>query len=212
MKLDECRKDDRQKGLALPPVSRETEERLDIYIRLLARWRKSTNLISDHALTSVWTRHVADSAQIKLINPRAIRWLDVGSGAGFPGIILAIQLASVKGAEVHCIESDQRKCAFLRDAARATCVPVTVHSIRIQSLRISAFGAIDGITARAFAPLSRTLEMARGWLEVGAVGIFPRGKTAVPQLQQDYLSSNYCIEVVPSVVEPSAAFLKVRIH
>lgn len=211
MKRDELEKD-REKGLALAPVSRETKERFDTYVRLLARWQKAANLISDATMSSVWTRHFADSAQIKLINPRAIRWLDVGSGAGFPGIVLAMQLASVKGAEVHCVESDPRKCAFLREVARATCVPVSVHCIHLESIRVSAFGTMDGVTARAFAPLSKTLEMARGWLEAGAMGIFPRGRTAAKQLQEAYACSIYYVEVVPSVVEPLAAFLKLRIH
>ena len=203
--------DDRRRGLALVPVSRETEEMFNIYASLLARWRKTTNLISKDSFASVWTRHLADSAQIKLINPRAICWIDVGSGAGFPGIVLAMQLASVKGAEVHCIESDQRKCAFLRELCRATCVPVTVHCIRIESIKVPPFAPADGVTARAFAPLSNTLELVRGWLEAGAVGVFPRGKTGFKQLGQSYLNFRYRVDIVPSVVDSSACFLKVRI-
>ena len=191
------------------PVSRETEERFETYVALLARWRKTTNLISPDSFASVWTRHLADSAQIKLINPRAIRWIDVGSGAGFPGIVLGIQLGSVKGAEVHCIESDQRKCAFLRELSRATCAPVTVHCIRIESIAALGLASVDGITARAYAPLSSTVKMASMWLDSGAVGVFPRGRTIAKQLGLSYPNSHYRIEVIPSVVDPTASLLKI---
>ena len=97
------------------------------YVDLLARWRKTTNLISESTFASVWTRHIADSAQLLALAPGAIRWVDMGSGAGFPGLVIAIQLAGVPGAVVHCIESDQRKCAFLREAARATGAAATIH-------------------------------------------------------------------------------------
>ena len=83
------------------------------------RWRKTTNLIAESTFQSVWTRHIADSAQLLALAPDARRWVDMGSGAGFPGLVIAIQLAGVPGAVVHCIESDRRKCAFLREAVRA---------------------------------------------------------------------------------------------
>ena len=112
--------DDRHAALRLVPVSRETEDRLAAFVDLLDRWRKMTNLVADSTFPSVWTRHIADSAQLIGLAPEAKRWVDMGSGAGFPGLVIAIQLADVPGAVVHCIESDQRKCAFLREAARAT--------------------------------------------------------------------------------------------
>ena len=112
--------DDRRAALRLVPVSRETEDRLAAFVDLLDRWRQKTNLIANSTFASVWTRHIADSAQLLALAPEARRWVDMGSGAGFPGLVIAIQLAGVPGAVVHCIESDQRKCAFLREAARAT--------------------------------------------------------------------------------------------
>ena len=108
--------DDRLAALRLVPVSRETEDRLAIFVELLDRWRHKTNLISNSTFPTVWTRHIADSAQLKALAPEAKRWVDMGSGAGFPGLVIAIQLADVPGAIVHCIESDGRKCAFLREA------------------------------------------------------------------------------------------------
>jgi 16S rRNA (guanine527-N7)-methyltransferase len=203
-------REDRRRCLDLVPVSRETAERFDIYVELLARWLKKGNLIAGATLASVWTRHVADCAQLLLICPRTIRWLDIGSGAGFPGMVLAIQLADVPGAEVHCVDSDQRKCAFLREVARATCSPAVVYAARVQSLHRSVLGAIDGVTARAVAPLSETLDMADGWLKAGAVGVFPRGQSVAMQLEELETQSNYKLEIVPSVVDSRTALLRVR--
>ena len=120
--------ENRRAALRLVPVSRETGDRLAAYVDLLARWRKTTNLIAGSTFPSVWTRHIADSAQLLALAPTARRWIDMGSGAGFPGLVIAIQLADVPGAVVHCIESDQRKCAFLREAVRATGAAATIHS------------------------------------------------------------------------------------
>jgi 16S rRNA (guanine527-N7)-methyltransferase len=202
-------REDRQRCLKLVPVSRETEDRFDIFVKLLAHWLTKSNLIAGAALASVWTRHIADCAQIGLICPRISRWLDIGSGAGFPGMVLAIQLADIPGAEVHCVDIDPRRCAFLREVARATCSPAIVHSARVQALHRSSL-TIDGVTARAIAPLCEILEMAHVWLKAGAVGVFPRGQSAAVQLKELQTQSNYVIEIVPSVVDSGAALLRVR--
>ena len=202
--------EERLRAFRLVPVSRETELRFHTFVDLLDRWRKKTNLISEAAFASVWTRHIADSAQILLVGPKAIRWLDMGCGAGFPGMVLAMQLADVGGAVVHCVESDQRKCAFLREVARATCAPAIVHPLRIQSIDPSILGTMDGITARAFAPLSGTLDVAKGWLTAGAVGVFPRGRSVSKQLEGLHSCSNYGIDIVPSIIDSAAAILRVR--
>jgi 16S rRNA (guanine527-N7)-methyltransferase len=192
------------------PVSRETVERFGIFVDLLARWLEKSNLISEATFASVWTRHIADCAQVLLASPRVLRWLDMGSGAGFPGMVLAMQLADVNGAVVHCVERDRRKCAFLREAARATCSPAIVHPVCLQSINHSALGIVEGITARAFAPLSKTLDMADGWLEGGAVGVFPRGRSVVKHLKDFRFYTKYEIDIVPSVVDHAAALLRVR--
>jgi len=167
---------DRAAALALTPVSRETGERLQVFIDLLGRWRSVVNLVSDASFKSVWTRHVADSAQLLPLAPKALVWVDMGSGAGFPGLVIAIQLAEVEGAHVHLIESDQRKSAFLREAARATGAPVTVHSSRIQEAGSEITSSVDAVTARALAPLPRLMAFATLWLDKGAIGVFPQGK------------------------------------
>ena len=201
---------DRAEALSLVPVSRETAERLDVYVDLLGRWRHTVNLVGEASLASVWTRHIADSAQILPLVPGATRWVDMGSGAGFPGLVIAIALVDVAGARVHCIESDRRKCAFLREAARLTRAAAVVHAARVEAVAVPDLGPVDAVTARAFAPLPATLELARVWLDSGAVGAFPRGRSARWQLEAYPHAQIYSVEVVPSVVDKEAAILLIR--
>ena len=161
--------ENRRAALRLVPVSRETEDRLATYVDLLARWRKTTNLIAESTFASVWTRHIADSAQLLALAPQARRWVDLGSGAGFPGLVIAIQLADVAGAAVHLIESDQRKCAFLREAVRVTgaAAQFTPSGSKRSSMRASACGRRDRARLRplaADAQIDQTLDRPwRGW-------------------------------------------------
>ena len=205
---------DRRAALRLVPVSRETEERLDAFVALLDRWRRRINLIAESTFPSVWTRHIADSAQLIALAPAAKRWVDMGSGAGFPGLVIAIALADIPGAIVHCIESDRRKAAFLREAARATGAAAIVHAQRVEAVDPSSLGAVDAVTARAFAPLPLTLKLARPWLERGAVAVFPRGESAKDQIaalpQAPPEAWAYAIETMSSLVNPRAAILRIR--
>src|SRR6185436_10476594 len=105
---------DRAKAFELTPVSRETEERLDRFVELLLTWQKTTNLISPSTIAQIWTRHVADSLQLLDLAPDARVWIDLGSGGGFPGIVLACALADRPGAVIHLVESNAKKAAFLR--------------------------------------------------------------------------------------------------
>ncbi len=202
----------RRLALRLVPVSRETEDRLAAFVDLIARWRKTTNLISESTFAAVWTRHIADCAQLIALAPAAKRWIDMGSGAGFPGLVIAIQLTGVPDAVVHCIESDQRKCAFLREAVRATGAVATIRPERVEAIEPSSLEAVDAVTARAFAPLSPTLKLARPWMERGAVGVFPRGESAKEQLAALSQASAYEIEALRSVVDTKATILRVRIR
>jgi 16S rRNA (guanine527-N7)-methyltransferase len=202
--------DDRRAALRLVPVSRETEDRLVLFIELLDRWRHKINLISNSTFSSVWTRHIADSAQLIGLAPQAQRWVDMGSGAGFPGLVIAIQLADVPGAIVHCIESDCRKCAFLREAARATGAAAIIHPVRVEATEPESLGTVDAVTARAFAPLPLTLKLARPWMERGAIAVFPRGESAKDQIAASPEAWTHAIETLQSVVNPRAAILRIR--
>lgn len=200
-------------ALNLVPVSRETADRFDIFVDRLNHWNIKKNLISEATSGNVWIRHIADSAQILLFHPRAIRWLDIGSGAGFPGMVLAMQLADVSGAVVHCVESDQRKCSFLREVARATRAPAIVHPARVEFLNPSTSGTIvDGITARALAPMSATLDMAKAWLLAGAIGIFPRGRSIRKQFDAFPCPMRFEFKTMLSLVETTVSIIRVRVH
>ncbi len=201
---------DRATALALVPVSSETEARFALYVDLLAKWRKVTNLISEASFAEVWTRHIADSAQLLALAPQARRWVDMGSGAGFPGMVIAIQLADIAGARVHCLESDRRKCAFLTEVARATGAPAEIHACRIESLDPDMLTPVDAVTARAFAPLPRLLELAKVWLAHGAVGVFPRGRSAEAQLETVPAARDFAIDRLPSKLDPEATILRVQ--
>ncbi|HEY5206123.1 MAG TPA: 16S rRNA (guanine(527)-N(7))-methyltransferase RsmG [Roseiarcus sp.] len=179
-------------------------------VEVLDRWRHKINLVSNATFPSVWTRHIADSAQLTALAPQAKRWVDMGSGAGFPGLVIAIQLADIPGAIVHCIESDGRKCAFLREAARATGAPAAIHPVRVEAIDPESLGAVDAVTARAFAPLPLTLELARPWIERGAIAVFPRGESAKDQIAASPEAWTHAIETLQSVVNPKAAILRIR--
>jgi 16S rRNA (guanine527-N7)-methyltransferase len=210
LQLAERLAEDRRTALRLVPVSRETGDRLAAYVDLLARWRKTTNLIAESTFASVWTRHIADSAQLLGLAPAATRWIDMGSGAGFPGLVIAIELAGVPGALVHLIESDQRKCAFLREAVRVTEAQAMVHPRRVEAIDPSSLGPVDAVTARAFAPLPLTLKLARTWIERGATAVFPRGESARDQVAALPEATAYAIELIPSLIDPKAAIVRMR--
>jgi 16S rRNA (guanine527-N7)-methyltransferase len=201
---------DQSTALRLVPVSRETERRLETFVDLLAKWRNVTNLISPASFDHIWSRHIADSAQILSVAPEAKRWVDLGSGAGFPGMVLAIQLAETAGAMVHLIESDQRKCSFLREAARATRAAAEIHSVRIEAISPEMLMPVDAVTARALAALPILINYAKPWIERGATGIFPRGRTAGAQAAAFARPTDLRFETVNSRIDPSAAILIVR--
>ena len=155
-------------------VSRETSERLETHRRLLTEWSERMNLVGPKELERYWDRHALDCAQLIQLAPEAKSWVDLGSGAGFPGLIVAALIADQPGASVHLVESIGKKAAFLRAAAEAMGVPAKVFHERIE-----AFGAgpqsYDVVTARALAALPRILEHAKPILDRGAVGLFHKG-------------------------------------
>jgi 16S rRNA (guanine527-N7)-methyltransferase len=156
-------------------VSRETVERLEAYVSLLQKWQRSTNLIAPSTVPAIWHRHVADSAQLIPLFPEATKWVDLGSGGGLPAIVVAILLAGRDGAMVHLVESDQRKCAFLRQAIRATGAPAVVHAGRIESVLAGWTEPVDIVSSRALAPLSRLFSLAEPLFQAGARGAFHKG-------------------------------------
>jgi 16S rRNA (guanine527-N7)-methyltransferase len=157
-------------------VSHDAIERLESFVALLDRWQEIHNLVGPGTLEDVWERHIADSAQLVDLFPKARRWLDLGSGAGFPGLVIAILLRGVDGASVTLVESNQKKCAFLREAVRVTGAPAEVICARIESVVKRWAPPLDVVTARALAPLPTLCTFVEPLLERGAVAVFHKGR------------------------------------
>lgn len=140
-------------------VSRETWNKLELYADLVRKWQASINLISPKTLPDLWQRHILDSLQLYRLKPQPVRWLDMGSGAGFPGLVTAICLAEAQDGWVHLVESNNKKAAFLRQVILETGARASVHTTRIENAR-EKLGKIDAISARALASLSELLDYA----------------------------------------------------
>src|ERR1043165_382423 len=144
---------DKAAALALTPVSRETEMRLDRYVALLLEWQAKTSPVAPSTLPHLWTRHISDSLQLLNLAPSAKTWADLVSGGGFPGVVLACALAELPGTMVHLVERNGKKAAFLREALRVTSAPGLVHAAGIEDTVDRLDSPIDCVTARALAPL-----------------------------------------------------------
>jgi 16S rRNA (guanine527-N7)-methyltransferase len=137
-------------------VSRETMDRLELYAALIRKWQPAINLISPKTLPQLWDRHIQDSLQLFRLQPAPLTWMDMGSGAGFPGVVMAICLAEKGSGWVHLVESNYKKASFLRQAVAQTGARATVHPMRIDAAREKT-GKIEAISARALAPLTDLL-------------------------------------------------------
>jgi 16S rRNA (guanine527-N7)-methyltransferase len=207
---------DRARALALTPVSRETAERLDRFVELLLRWQRTTNLIAPSTVSRLWTRHVADSLQLLELAPQARVWIDLGSGAGFPGLVIAMALADTPGAVVHLVESNNKKVAFLREAQRLTGAPATVHLQRIEDFAASFKGHVDVVTARAVYPLKSLLGQCFPLLgKSGAIGLFPKGQRAELELRDaaaQMKSANMTATLAESRTDPAGRIVVIRLE
>jgi 16S rRNA (guanine527-N7)-methyltransferase len=201
---------DRAEALTLVPVSRETVERLDRFVDLLLTWQKTTNLISPATIPCLWVRHVADSLQLLDLVPHARTWIDLGAGGGFPGLVIACALADRPGSVVHLVESNGKKAAFLREAARVTGAPAIIHGMRIEKFVESFAGGGEVVTARALAPLKSLLDWSYPLLAAGGQGVFPKGQDVEVELTQasKYWNINYIL--VPSRTDPRGRIVVVR--
>lgn len=175
---------DKAAALKLAPVSRETEARLDRYIALLREWQAKTNLVAPSTLPHLWTRHIADSLQLINLAPSAKRWADLGSGGGFPGVVLACAMAGTPDARVHLIERIAKKAAFLREAIRVTASPGVVHLAEIGDNVDRITGPVDCVTARALAPLHQLIGFAEPLMRQGAKALFLKGQDVESELTE----------------------------
>jgi 16S rRNA (guanine527-N7)-methyltransferase len=183
-------------------VSRETLERLEAYAALLVRWNSKINLIGRSTVPEVWWRHMLDSAQLlPLVPPGTTTLVDLGAGAGFPGLVLA----ALGVPRVHLIEADQRKAAFLQEAARTVGVSVTIYPTRID--RVPPFEA-DCITARALAPVPELLDLAAPFSSHRTVHLYLKGQNVEGELTQTHKIWTMRVERFPSRTDPAASILR----
>jgi len=201
---------DRARALALVPVSRETAARLDRFVEVFVAWQRRINLIAPSTEATLWTRHVADSLQLIALTPQGRVWADLGSGGGFPGLVIACAIADLPGARVHLVESNAKKTAFLREAIRVTGAPAVVHAMRIGEFVEETREPIEVVTARAVAPLPELLAMAYPLLKSGLVGLFPKGKDAAAELTEAAKCWKIQTSLALSRTDPQARIVVVR--
>jgi len=205
---------DKEFALKQFDVSRETIGRLEVYEKLLLKWSKVKNLVAPSTLSGLWMRHFVDSLQLLPIARdygQALRWIDMGAGAGFPGLVLAMALADQPEAKVYLVESDHRKCAFLREVSRETGIRTEIVNERVENV-VGNLPAADCITARALAPLAQLIEYALPQLEKGAVGLFPKGQHIDTELTNNTIFSRVNLSFVPSFTGEKSRIMVVRLH
>lgn len=189
-------------------VSRETLERLEIYENLLKKWNPAINLVSEGTLADIWTRHFLDSAQIWTLKPKtAERWIDLGTGGGFPGLVIAI-LAAEKSPNlrVDLVESDARKAAFLMTASREMGVSPEIIIERVEELSPRQ---ADVISARALAPLSTLLEYAFRHKAKNGICLFPKGQNHEIELTEAAKCWTFKVQKTPSMTDSGGVILKI---
>jgi 16S rRNA (guanine527-N7)-methyltransferase len=193
-------------------VSRESLDRLKAHVELLTKWRARINLIGPASTELIWTRHVADSLQLlPLIGPGPQRLVDLGSGAGFPGLVLAIMLGGQAGNDVHLIESNGKKAAFLREAARITGSSAKIHHGRIEDIELEAIGgAADVITARALARLSELVALAAPLADERTRALFHKGQDVDKELTETTKSWRLSVTKHASRVDPGGCIVEIR--
>lgn len=191
---------------ALFPVSRETLDRLKTYEILLCKWTRHINLVSATTLPDVWHRHFADSAQLLRLAPEAARsWIDLGSGGGFPGLVVAIMATDQRaGLAVTLVEADARKAAFLQTAARETGTACRILAQRIEDLPAVPH---DVVSARALAPLPALLDLAAPLLAPGGIALLPKGARHEYELTAARRDWHIRARAEPSQTDPAASIL-----
>lgn len=183
-------------------VSRETLDRLQAYGDLLVKWQAKINLVSNSTLDDLWTRHLLDSAQIYPYLPENCKTLvDIGCGAGFPGLVLAIMGVE----DVHLVDSDARKMAFVREAARVTETQVTIHNCRIDDLKESGFA--DVVTSRALANLEKLLSFSAQLRKPDGRCIFLKGRKAEEEIKDARKVWDFNCETEQSLSNPEGQIL-----
>ncbi len=203
-------KDDKARALALFPVSRETEARLDRFTEVLLLWQSKLNLVAPSTLRELWTRHIVDSLQLLSLAPDARTWVDFGTGGGFPGLPIACALADTPGTKIHLVESIGKKAAFLREAVRAARVPAIVHQERAEKFGETCAEPVHVVTARALAPLKTLCDQAFPLMSRGAMALFPKGQDVDAELTDAAKYWRLEAEKIPSKTSPGGSIVVIR--
>lgn len=164
------------------------------------------NLIGPATVDAFWLRHAADSAQLLNLAPEALTWADLGAGAGFPGVVLAILLKGRAGAKVHLVDSLTKRCRFLSEIVAELGLPAEVHDARAESLRLK----VDVVTARACAPMEKLLGFAQPYLALGAQGLFLKGETVPQELAEARHAWRFDADLIPSLSDPRGRIVRIR--
>ena len=190
-------------------VSRETFDSLIAFDALFRRWAARINLVAPSTLPDLWQRHILDSAQLARIEPQAVKWLDIGSGGGFPGAIMAVILKERPAASIDLVESNHKKAAFLQTALGQLKAPARVHARRIEE----AYSLVEQpqiVTARALAPLDKLLALAEPWLAKGATGLFHKGREYRNEIKESAHSWKFDLVEHASLIDRESVILEVK--
>jgi len=189
-------------------VSRETFDRLVAFEAVFRRWAARINLVAASTLPDLWARHILDSAQLGRIKPAALRWIDIGSGGGFPGAVMALLLKERPGASIDLVESNRKKAAFLQTSLAQFDAPARVHAKRIED----AYEIVrkpEIVTARALAPLGTLLALTEPWLAEGATGLFHKGREYPTEIRESADVWKYDLVEHKSLIDPNSVILEV---
>jgi 16S rRNA (guanine527-N7)-methyltransferase len=179
---------------------------LERFRALVAERNEVMNLVGPATLPDFWSRHALDSAQLLKLAPDAATWADLGAGAGFPGVVLAVMLKGADGAHVHLVDSLTKRCRFLDEVVTALDLPATVHCARAETLALK----VDVVTARACAPMTRLLGFAEPYFKRGALALFLKGESVAAELQDAAKSWSFEPELLPSLSDPRGRVVRIR--
>lgn len=190
-------------------VSRETQQRLEHFAELFQKWARRINLVAPSTLEELWSRHIADSAQVFQLHPQPAEWVDLGSGGGFPGIVTAILLAEHNEGFVHLVESNQKKAAFLRVALMECEARGSVHPVRIESAQKEILRC-DMVSGRALAELDLLLRYSSPWMTGKSCrGLFHKGRDYQREIEKARSDWNFDLIIHPSAVENDSVILEI---
>lgn len=191
------------------PVSRETFDKLIAFETVFRKWAQRINLVAPSTLQDAWERHILDSAQVVRLGGDAMRWLDIGSGGGFPGLIIATMIAGRAEASIDLVESNRKKAGFLQAVTGELSLPARVHAKRIEDVH-GVIRAPEVLSARALAPLPLLLELSSPWLEAGTTALFHKGRDYRQEIEDSALQWGFDLVEHPSLTDTQGVILEIR--